>query len=86
MFYPGEFSILYLSYSHYRLDLLNIVHNNTIVHDLLIGSDAVSTPLIDGTTLKDPSPHTNPSVLNTGSQIINQLEITSGTMPTLPSL
>ena len=45
MSYLGDFLWLYYSYSHYRLDLLNILH--TIVHAFLIGSDAVSTTSID---------------------------------------
>ena len=52
MFYLGDLPLLYHGYSHYRLDLLNILHINTIIHDLLIGS---------GTVVKDPLPSTDPS-------------------------
>ena len=84
MLYLRDFTLLYHSNSHYRFYLLNILYINTIVQDILIDSDAIRTPLIDGISLKDPSPFTDPTVHNTNSQIISELIIASGKLPTLP--
>ena len=77
--------LLYDSYFHYILDILIILHFNTILQDILIGSQAVTALTIDGSFVEDPSPSKDPDVPDMGSQIIKKLEIASGKLEASPA-